>query len=467
MAPQTLTGYERQRLENIKRNGEKMASLKLHCTAQELSSVTKRNRVEANGYKVTQSKKPKPEAPVVLRRSFRTRRMPPDSSSTGCVEVDLVISLNKTLRSPAQSEPSPKVLGPLSMKDAYRGDSSDRQLKDSIVKMWENTPLSCAIKKEFAGDRSSDDPIFLERNPVEREAQGDMDKTPLNDSIKREFDNNGASCATFFSISEKAPLSSLNLASLRLKPENIVRVMPGRILNVCFFPATYRLLVVTGNEFGNVGFWDVDNQEGEGDGIYLYHPHSASVSGILIQPFSLSKVFTSSYDGLIRLLDIEKESFDLIFSSEYSICSLSQRPYDVKSLYFGEGEGGLHVWDERAGKSSSLWMMHEQKINSIDFNPENNNLMATSSSDGTACIWDVRCINAKDPKSLKIIVDHKRAVYSAYFSPSGNCLATTSLGDKVGVLRGVDFAEVDMIQHNNLTGRGICSIRYDFPLLRR
>ncbi|XP_043702938.1 DNA damage-binding protein CMR1-like [Telopea speciosissima] len=497
MALETLTGYERQRLENIKRNGEMLASLKLHCTAQELSSVTKRIRVEAKGYKVTQSKKPKPEAPVVLRRSLRTQGMPSDSSSAGGVEDDLVVSSDKNPRLP-----TPKVLGPLSMKDAYSGDSSDRQLIDTILNMRENTPLICAskenfsikgdrnslgvitgpsendpsscsieecfcsIKKDFAGDRSSDDPIFLERTLLKREAEGDMEKTLLNDSMKTELDNNGPSYSTFMSISEKAPLSSLNFASLRSKPDNTARVMPGRITNVCFFPASYRLLVIAGNEFGNIGFWDVDSQEEEGDGICLYHPHSAPVSGILIQPFSLSKVFTSSQDGLIRLLDVEKESFDLVFSSEYSIFSLSQRPHDVKSIYFGEGEGGLNVWDERAGKSSSSWMLHEQRINSIDFNPENDNLMATSSTDGTVCIWDARSINTEKPKSLKI-VHHKKAVYSAYFSPSGNCLATTSLGDKVGVLRGVDFAEVDMIQHNNLTGRGICSIRYDFPLLRR
>ncbi|KAJ4958543.1 hypothetical protein NE237_025654 [Protea cynaroides] len=520
MASKTLTEYERRRLENIKHNEEMMASLKLHCRAQEMSSASKRNRVEAKRYKVTQSKKPKPESPVELRRSLRTRRMPPDSSSAGGVQDDdLVVSP----KSPAQSKPSPRVLGPLSMKDAYSGDSSDRKLIDTIVSMSEITPLSClikkeffpikeehfpikkelfpikvesfpvtkelspikgdrnstvaikdssendrfslsvkkdicSIKKEFAGDGSSDGPTILEKTHVKREAEGDLGRTPLNDSMKGELDKSGTSYTTVTGISEIAPLSSLNLASLRLRPEYIARVVPGRILNVCFFPTTYRLLVVAGNKFGNVGFWDVDSPAAEGNGIYLYRPHSAPVSGILIQPYSLSKVFTSCYDGFIRLLDVEKESFDLVYSSKDPIFSLSQCPHDAKSLYFGEGQGGLNVWDERAGKSSSSWMLHEQRINSIDFNPENNNLMATSSTDGTACIWDVRSINANKPKSLKI-VNHKRAVHSAYFSPSGNCLATTSVVDKVGVLSGVDFADVAMINHNNQTGRWISSFR--------
>jgi len=37
MAPQKLTEYERKRLENIRRNNEMMAALKVHSKATELS----------------------------------------------------------------------------------------------------------------------------------------------------------------------------------------------------------------------------------------------------------------------------------------------------------------------------------------------------------------------------------------------------------------------------------------------
>ncbi|KAJ4957569.1 hypothetical protein NE237_024680 [Protea cynaroides] len=403
--------------------------------------------------------------------------MPPDSSSAEGIQDDIVVSPKRIPKFPAQSKPSHLDLGRLSMKDAYFGVSSDRKLIDTIVTMSEITPLSCFLlfpikedffrlsvnkdvcstKKKFAGDGSSDGPTILEKTPVKRVAERNLERTTLNNSMKREVDKNGTSYTTVMGISEIAPLGSLNLPSLRLRPENIARVVPGKIPNVCFFPTTYRLLVVAGNIFGNVGFWDVDSPAVEGNGIYLYRPHSDPVSGISIQPYSLSKVFTSCYNGFIRLLDVEKESFYLVYSSEDPIFSLSQCPHDAKSLYFGKGQGGLNVWDERAGKSSSSWMLHEQRINSIDFNPENNNLMATSSNDGTACIWDVRSINANKPKFLKI-VSHERAVHSAYFSPSGNCLAT-SVVDKVGVLSGVDFADVAMIKHNNKTGRRISSFR--------
>ena len=38
MAPQKLTDYERKRLENIRRNDEMMAALKLHSKATQLSN---------------------------------------------------------------------------------------------------------------------------------------------------------------------------------------------------------------------------------------------------------------------------------------------------------------------------------------------------------------------------------------------------------------------------------------------
>ena len=118
--------------------------------------------------------------------------------------------------------------------------------------------------------------------------------------------------------------------------------------------------------------------------------------------------------------------FDLVYSrDEYEpIHSLSQRPNDEQSLYFGGGEGMFNVWDLRAGKSVFHWELHKYRIHTIDFNPRNPHLMATSSQDRTACLWDLRTMGAKKPKALAT-VDHAKAVYSAYFSPSGLSLATT------------------------------------------
>ena len=123
-------------------------------------------------------------------------------------------------------------------------------------------------------------------------------------------------------------------------------------------------------------------------------------------------------------MDADKEIFDLVYSSEDPICSLSQLSNDVKCLYFSEGYGRLNIWDERVRKCSTQSKLHAHRINSIDFNSQNYNIMATSSSDGIAAIWDLRSFKVDQPRPLEE-VGHDKAVQSAYFSPFGSSLIST------------------------------------------
>ncbi|KAJ6673353.1 hypothetical protein OIU85_012361 [Salix viminalis] len=415
MATQKLTEYEIKRLENIRRNDEMLAALQLHAKASLLSNASKRQRDgSAKSYKVSPAKKPKEtETPTVIRRSLRTRGMPPDSN---CLDADSNENSDKTTLNQAsisREKTSPCVLGPLKMRDAYDGTGSDRAFIDTLLSFERETEigkvksdnLNCGIKIE-----------------------------------KREFEGR------------------VDLESMSLEPENIARIMPGRIMTVRFLPQSDVNIVAAGNKLGNVAFWNVDSKGEKDNGIFLYRPHTGPISGILFQQSCLSKIFTSCYDGYLRLMDAEKEVFNLVHSCDDAIFCLSQHPNDVKSLYFGEGRGGLSVWDDRTGSVSSQWTLHEDRINTIDFNPQNPNIMATSSSDATVCLWDLRKVDAGKPKSLKI-VNHERAVHSAYFSPSGSSLASTSFDDTIGILSGVNFEDTSRVQHSNQTGRWISSFR--------
>lgn len=83
---------------------------------------------------------------------------------------------------------------------------------------------------------------------------------------------------------------SVDMEAFQLKPENIARVVPGRIMSLRFFPTLDMQMVAVGNKFGDIGFWHVNGKEEDGDEIHLYHPHPGPVSGIVIGPFSISKV---------------------------------------------------------------------------------------------------------------------------------------------------------------------------------
>lgn len=75
---------------------------------------------------------------------------------------------------------------------------------------------------------------------------------------------------------------------------------------------------------------------------------------------------------------------------DHHVPSLCQAPDNATCLYFGEGSGDLKAFDERAGKISGIWQLHHDCIISIDFNPENRSMLATSSLGRTARIWDIR-----------------------------------------------------------------------------
>ncbi|KAJ0256691.1 DROUGHT SENSITIVE 1 [Hirschfeldia incana] len=399
------TEYERKRLENIKRNDEMMAALNVHAKkASLLSAATKRPRHD------DKKKKEKPETtqttttPIVIRKSQRTRGpqkpsapLPLDAAG----EEEEASSLNKLV----------ETLSGIAASNKSTTRRSSR-LSSNLV------PLSSNVHNHM------------------------KKKMKVTSKIKKSVEST----------------NDFDTGVMSLEPCNVVRVVPGRVLDLKFLPCENVRLLAAGDMHGNVGFWNLDCQ-GDGDGISVFRPHSSSVSSLVFQQNSFSKVISSSYDGLIRLMDVEKSVFDLVYSSDDAIYSLSQRANDEQSLYFGEGHGVLNIFDLRAGKSVFHWDLHGQRINTIDFNTQNPNVMATSSKDGTACLWDLRSMGTNKPKNLRT-VNHSKAVHSAYFSPSGLSLATTSADNYLGIVSGPGLEDTSMIHHVNLSNRAVSAFRF-------
>lgn len=204
-------------------------------------------RAETKSYKVSPEKKQKTETPIVLRRSLRTRGMPPDSSTDETPKS----SPKEDLESILKEEP---FSGPISMASACRTVGSDKKLLEIILSSSRNAKRSM-----------SDDAIC--------------------DS------NNGILGNEDFVSSKGGKIGRLvDIKGLKLEQRNVARVVHGRIFTVRFFPARDTRVVVVGNKKGDIGFWNIDAEDEDGDGIHVYHPHSAPVSGILFDSFSLSKV---------------------------------------------------------------------------------------------------------------------------------------------------------------------------------
>ncbi|CAM0942963.1 unnamed protein product [Alopecurus aequalis] len=243
-----------------------------------------------------------------------------------------------------------------------------------------------------------------------------------------------------------------------LKPAHVRKVVPSSILSLRVLPLVDRTVVAAGDRLGNIVFWDVDGvsegQEGDGaDRVFCYWPHTGPVSAIVAHQAAPHKIYSSSRQGEICLMDFEKENFSMVHLWEWPIHSLCQAQNSIRCLYFGDGNGGLTLFDERVGKVLTTWDAHDERISSIDFHPEKTHMLATSSRDRTACVWDVRNMKRKEPDSLKVFKFQKSA-HSAYFSPTGRMLAVTS-SDHCGTVQVFsvdDFEKAHTVDYNNQIG---------------
>lgn len=248
----------------------------------------------------------------------------------------------------------------------------------------------------------------------------------------------------------------LDRLQLKLNPKGRTQVTKGAISDVKFLPCADRRVIVVGDELGYLGLWNLEDQET--NGIYLYRPHHSKLSATTIEPFSMSKIFTSSYDGRIMLLDVEKEGFDEVYEDTHALYSICHRGEDVNCVYFGNEVGELKIYDLRASTPTSSWALHGDRINTIHCKPNDVNVIATSSADKTVSLWDLRSVSRNDPKSLTKIT-HGGAIYSAYFSPFGSFLATTSSDNTIGLFGGQNYEEKLFIPHNNLSSEYISTLR--------
>lgn len=142
------------------------------------------------------------ENPIVTRLSSRTRVKPLDSKGS-----------------------SDKFIKPISMIDAFIGYEKEynQLLVDTILSIAEETQAGFPENEEFNGAKDVKDGNFSgfsEKGTLDS-CKGEAFESP----VKEEFDEH---------LDTKK--SDPRLKSMDLKPENVAWPMPGRIMEVKFFP---------------------------------------------------------------------------------------------------------------------------------------------------------------------------------------------------------------------------------------
>jgi len=183
---------------------------------------------------------------------------------------------------------------------------------------------------------------------------------------------------------------SARIGALSVDDENCVsKVVPDRIYSVACHPSPSSLVVCAGDKQGHVGLWNVD-QVGEGsndtDGVHLFKPHNRVVSHLEWNRTG-SSLISASYDGSVRLFDIQTQKFDEIFATydddtdfkgklgfgldqgygywaQYAC--MDARSADDRCLFLSTSKGTvIHVDLRSKGKITFHQDLSEKKINSV------------------------------------------------------------------------------------------------------
>ncbi|XP_061181580.1 WD repeat-containing protein 76-like [Saccostrea echinata] len=260
-----------------------------------------------------------------------------------------------------------------------------------------------------------------------------------------------------------------DLNKLRLHGDRVSKVVPDRIFSLAIHPVENRTLVMAGDKWGKLGFWDVvRDKSDETDGIVVYHPHSRPINDLRVSPYNHQQIISASYDGTSRCCDLQKAVFDEVYVTDEDDDNLLKN-FDFVSadtLVYSQQDGTVAFVDRRTPgtNAENVYSLHPKSLRTVSVHPLKSHVILTGSTDCTAKVWDMRNLKTGG-KSNKWLdeIGHSKNVYSAYFSPiSGKYILTTSLDGTLNVVECTESGKLGkrkVIRHNNHVGRWLTPFR--------
>lgn len=236
-------------------------------------------------------------------------------------------------------------------------------------------------------------------------------------------------------------LSGLELSE-KFDPSGL-KITSDRIFYMHFHPSVDKKLVMAGDKIGELGLWDAeavktekndDDEDEEEPQMYSFKPHSRTISKIITGPDAPQRIYTASYDGSIRCLDLEgfvsSEAFVFDSDPRHPLGISDFHMPDANTLYYSTLDGQFGIHDMRDPSVKKLYTLHEKKIGGFGLNPKANHQIVSASLDRAFKIWDLRKIDLNpDYEDEKVYSPHLYGQYDSRLSVS--CADWNQSGDIV------------------------------------
>jgi len=499
-----LTIYEQERLERIRQNQERMRQLNLVTLAANVAppppvikAVAKHRGLTAKRQRLSASANP--------RRSSRISGEEADG-----IEID------HEGRSGAVVLVNRKSSGDMNGASNYY----NKLATQPVAAPKSRYPEEQELPAQSLAANPADDQAFLKTlaNSANVLSSSKLTKAKTATTVagrknQARGKNNKPLIATTATTTATPDVSGI--LNLKLGETEIAKMTKQAITHMGFMPVNDRLVLAAGDKRGGLGLWNLDfsaaehadarvvseresggeqkrtktpspapgavaldkkeketkrknveeaaeeNSE-EFDGVLTFSGiHYEYISGLKwAGQGSLPSLYTCSYDGTIRCLDIQRGIFDLAWADKGMEYSCFDVTADGNTAYIGDKDGGMDVVDLRSKKKvHSIDVIHDKKVNTVHLDPSGGFNMVTSATDTRVRLWDVR----KMGKKVKAVstAQHMKTCQAAYLAPDGSQrVVSTSFDDTVRIWDGKkDLTQISSIKHNNQTGRWILPMR--------
>ncbi|EMG47316.1 WD repeat-containing protein [Candida maltosa Xu316] len=458
-----LSELERKRQENIKRNKELLSKLALDSISTSIKKEIDNAQPVQKKRKSTPKKKTvvKSEPVEPTRRSRRIAGIKTDP--TELAEEREKEEKKQQKKDQMEALKRTRLFGDFNLIDLITNKSGNMIHEDKIipkVKDEEEEEEFLELSNGKKTDQEDLDDQIDENNRVLKLIQSLGDKFSagdfydiISDSQKKDGDKSLEA--------KRKEFDKLHIYE-RFDPLDI-KICHQRITAMYFHPSTTDRIVTAGDTGGNLGIWLVDDAS-EDPSVTILHSHGRNISKILTPTFAPEKLYTASYDGSVRTLDLNKlTSTELLHmgipgesaNDVWGVSDINQ-VQDSHTIFLTTLEGQFYQHDTRVPfkrvDSKKILRLHDKKIGSFTVNPNNDYQIATASLDRSLRIWDLRKVS-----------NSEYSQYEGQKSPHlyGNCTSRLSVSC------------VDWNQENRLVCNGyddnICLFNYngteDLPVI--